>query len=173
MTILDHIDLGGLRLDRVTAHDEANLRQLFAAPGMADFLPPAADHADPVAAQLHADLDHWRAHGIGRYLIRQGDAAVGVAGLTDKPPFSGWNLSYHITPEARGLGHATTAATALIMAAQGLRPMRRVYALILPPNPASERVLEKLGFIPGEPVDYGGRPATRWIDPREDPYHEG
>lgn len=59
----------------------------------------------------------------------------------------GPELGYWITPEAWGRGYATEAASALLRLARTLGH-RRVAAYHFLDNPASGRVLEKLGFLP-------------------------
>ena len=56
----------------------------------------------------------------------------------------GWSLGYAITAAQRGQGLAAEAAGALLTWAEQRR--LRVYASIRPPNPASDRVLQKIGM---------------------------
>lgn len=76
----------------------------------------------------------------------QGDAlrligGVGVGPFGDEPH----ELGYWITPDAWGRGYATEAAAAVLRAARAAG-IRRVVAGHFLDNPASGRVLRKLGF---------------------------
>lgn len=59
----------------------------------------------------------------------------------------GHELGYWITPDAWGRGYATEAARAVLAMAGALR-IRRIEACHFADNPASARVLSKLGFRP-------------------------
>ncbi|MES2988311.1 MAG: GNAT family N-acetyltransferase [Pseudomonadota bacterium] len=68
---------------------------------------------------------------------------MGVGALKDEPH----ELGYWITPDAWGRGYATEAAAAVLRAAKAAG-VRRVTAGHFIDNPASGRVLRKLGFRP-------------------------
>ena len=56
-------------------------------------------------------------------------------------------LGYWLTPRAWGQGYATEAGRAVIEMARHALPLRRIEASHHLDNPASRRVLEKLGFV--------------------------
>jgi RimJ/RimL family protein N-acetyltransferase len=56
-------------------------------------------------------------------------------------------LGYWLTPDAWGRGYATEAATAMLDHAHHALGLRRVQAGHFADNPASGRVLRKLGFV--------------------------
>jgi RimJ/RimL family protein N-acetyltransferase len=60
----------------------------------------------------------------------------------------GAELGYWITPEAWGRGYATEAGRAVIAMARHALPIRWIKAWQFADNPASARVLAKLGFRP-------------------------
>jgi RimJ/RimL family protein N-acetyltransferase len=68
---------------------------------------------------------------------------LGIGALKDEPH----ELGYWITPDAWGRGYATEAAAGVLRAAKALG-VRRVTAGHFIDNPASGRVLRKLGFRP-------------------------
>ena len=82
---------------------------------------------------------------------------MGVGQHKDEPH----ELGYWLTPDAWGRGYATEAGQAVLRAARA-RGIRRVTASHFVDNPASARVLRKLGFRPTgriEPVYSRGRGA--------------
>jgi ribosomal-protein-alanine N-acetyltransferase len=76
-------------------------------------------------------------------------ATIGTAGFTEDtiPGESGLELSWFVLPEHQGQGYATEITDELLrFAFEGLGA-ERVVAETHPENPASNRVLEKLGFV--------------------------
>jgi [ribosomal protein S5]-alanine N-acetyltransferase len=76
-------------------------------------------------------------------VLRNGGAVVGFCGFFVRP-VKGTTMGYAIVPEYRGRGLATEAAAAVLDWAE--RHGVDVYSSIRPPNPASVRVLEKIGM---------------------------
>ena len=113
-----------LGLRRLRASDAAAL------PGIAEpawFAPQAGG----------ATLSPWA-------IVRRDSGLVaGYCGLLLRPA-RGVTLGYAITAGQRGQGFAAEAAGALLAWAEQRHP--GVYASIRPPNPASERVLQKIGM---------------------------
>jgi RimJ/RimL family protein N-acetyltransferase len=76
-------------------------------------------------------------------VLRGPGVVAGFCGFFARP-VKGITMGYAIVPEFRGRGLATEAATAVLDWAE--RHGVDVYASIRPPNPASVRVLEKIGM---------------------------
>ncbi|AXJ95955.1 GNAT family N-acetyltransferase [Sphingomonas sp. FARSPH] len=71
---------------------------------------------------------------------------VGGIGIT--PYETGPELGYWLTPDAWGRGYATEAGRAVVAMARDALPLTRLSAWHFVDNPASGRVLRKLGFQP-------------------------
>lgn len=72
-----------------------------------------------------------------------------VGNISLKPPNEVWGvveIGYMITPEQWGNGYATDAVATLCGYAFDERRLNKVYATCYATNPASGRVLEKVGF---------------------------
>lgn len=116
-------------------------------------LSPLAPLASVAAADdlLRAWAAHWHTHGLGTWVISARDVpdmVVGFGGLTWRD-FGGEqhpNLWYRFAPEAWGRGYATEFAAAALQHARTLGGLSEVHALVQAGNPASIRVLEKLGL---------------------------
>lgn len=81
------------------------------------------------------------------YAVEDRDGAlIGAAGLHRCD--EGWTLGYWIAPDHWGRGYASEAVGALLKAGRRTLNLRRVHAGYFPDNPASGRVLAKLGFEP-------------------------
>lgn len=76
-------------------------------------------------------------------VLRRGRAVVGFCGFFVRP-VKGITMGYAIVPEFRGYGLATEAAGVVMDWAE--RHGVDVYSSVRPPNPASVRVLEKIGM---------------------------
>jgi RimJ/RimL family protein N-acetyltransferase len=76
-------------------------------------------------------------------VLRDGSVVAGFCGFFVRP-VKGITMGYGIVPEYRGRGLATEAAGAVLEWAD--RNDVDVYSSIRPPNPASVRVLEKIGM---------------------------
>jgi RimJ/RimL family protein N-acetyltransferase len=74
-------------------------------------------------------------------------------------------LGYRLRPDAWGHGYATEGARALLADALGRAAVRRVYAHALLANPASLRVLERIGMTYAGPWAYRGLPGAEYEAP--------
>jgi RimJ/RimL family protein N-acetyltransferase len=100
-------------------------------------------------ADAEAFFAHPRAPDEAVFLIVAHDGApqvVGGIGLHAEE--DGMQLGYWLTPGAWGRGYATEAGRAVIAMARHALPLRRIGAWHFVDNPASGRVLRKLGFGP-------------------------
>ncbi len=72
---------------------------------------------------------------------------IGTGGFKGRPDKTGMvDLGYGIAPAYQGQDYATEAATALVAWAFAQQGVRRIFADCLATNPASARVLAKLGL---------------------------
>jgi RimJ/RimL family protein N-acetyltransferase len=79
---------------------------------------------------------------------RDGGAPALVGGIGVRPAERGDELGYWLTPDAWGRGYATEAGRAVLGMARHALGCRRLVASHYVDNPASGRVLRKLGFRP-------------------------
>lgn len=130
-----------LTLPLWTADDVAAIRGGGRRPGWHPQF-PREDDVD-AASMWHAD-DPWSSRSITR-----ADVVVGSIGFFG-PPEAGPDgvleaeVGYGLVEDARGLGYATEALTAMVSAAEAAGA--RVRASVLPDNDASIRVLATCGF---------------------------
>ena len=115
------------------------------------FAPIIGDRGDRFFAEyprIHADLLAEMERGESLlYLVRDGQGKlVGRVNFTRLVPGPA-SLGYRFTEAVAGQGYATTAvAQALAQATQA--GVREVRAVVAADNPASRRVLDKIGFRP-------------------------
>ncbi|MBA8794229.1 RimJ/RimL family protein N-acetyltransferase [Friedmanniella endophytica] len=89
--------------------------------------------------------------GLGSWAVRvvldgTPGPVIGTAGCTVLDA-DAWNLGYRFGPDAWGHGYASEAATAALDAAHRVRPDLPVTARALTSNPASLRVLARIGLV--------------------------
>ncbi len=100
-------------------------------------------------------VDHQRRRGYSFWAVvhRESGELIGDAGLYGGDEVE---LGYTLARARWGCGYATEAARAWLDAAFGAHRLREVVALAEPGNPASGRVLEKVGMTrAGTRVAYG------------------
>lgn len=143
---------------------QADLRfvvDLFARPELVAHRPnPEPDSAEASATRLERDMAHWQRHGFGRWAIERDGTLIGFGGLTHKADFEGLNVSYHLHPDAWGMGYASEVLAEALSVAFDQLEAERVIGLVRPANPASRRVLERVGFVPEGEVLLEGAPTV-------------
>lgn len=111
--------------------------------------PPWTDRAR--ADQFIAACEQMAAEGTGARVVMEHGATgsfLGWCGLTrHHPVHRSASLGYCLAESAWGQGYTTEAAAALLGWAFATLDLNRVQAEVDTRNPASARVLEKLGFV--------------------------
>ena len=90
----------------------------------------------------------YRQHGFGLWAVRRVDdpACIGVCGLIRRETLDDVDIGYALLPEWRGQGYALEASEACMELGQQRFGLQRIVAITSQDNPASVRLLEKLGF---------------------------
>lgn len=90
----------------------------------------------------------YEKYGYARYAVlhKQDQKVIGFAGFKFLPEFKEADLGYRMLPKYWGQGIATEMARALVPHGFDDLNLPRILAFALPENPASCRVLEKIGF---------------------------
>ena len=104
-----------------------------------------------VASILPATADLYRSSGfeppwIGYIAVNEG-RAVGTCAFKCAPEEGRVEIAYFTFPEFEGRGFATAMAVQLIALARAEQPYVVVAAQTLPERNASNRILERLGFV--------------------------
>ena len=120
--------------------------------------------ADPVVMQYHNKRDltpreraertkkfhdrSWASRGYGGLLVTHGESGevLGDCSLDDASESQELELSYSIGKDYAGNGFATEATRALVRYGFEEAGLSRIAGIVSIDNPASERVLENLGF---------------------------
>ena len=98
----------------------------------------------------------YEQHGFGMLCVesRETGERVGVCGLVKRDKLEDVDLGYALRPRHWGQGLAREAAVEVMRHATEDLGMRRVVAITAPGNAASQRLLEKLGFVREELLDW-------------------
>ena len=118
-----------------------------------------------VGIETHPD---WVDPGYGRWgvVLRElgeDSPPSGFCGLKYLPEIDEVDIGYRLRTQYWGRGLATEAARASIEYGFSVLELPRIIGLVLPGNPASIRVLEKLGLERDGDVEYFGEHAQRWV----------
>jgi len=161
-----------LRLMPLTEADLDDLVDLDLEPEVRKFI-------DPQGIILPVDRSELRTYEWERHVSpggfygareRVGNGFVGVFQLEEAPDRDGEvELGYRLRRHAWGLGYATEGARALIRHAFDVLGYRRVYSHSLTDNPASIRVMEKIGLVAVGPWSYRGLPGIEYAIERDGP----
>jgi len=99
-------------------------------------------------------------HGLYRVSGKEDGLPMGICGLLKRPHFDYPDIGFAFLPEYTGYGYAQEAAAAILGFEQQTLSLSCVWAITLPENARSIRLLEKLGMVfrrmiseaPGKPV---------------------
>jgi RimJ/RimL family protein N-acetyltransferase len=165
-----------LRLSPLTEADLDDLVELDLEPDVRRFI-------DPHGIILPLDRGELRTYEWERHVSpggfygtreRVGNGFVGVFQLEAAPDREDEaELGFRLRRHAWGLGYATEGARALVAHAFDVLGFRRVYAHTLTDNPASIRVMEKVGLTPTGPWEYRGMAGVEYALVRDGPAPAG
>ena len=127
-------------------------------------IPPEISH-DEIETFVREKEEGRQADTDYVFVVEKDDQSVGLIGLHRTSRSDPFELGYWFRPEAWGEGIATEAAKALIDWWKDYKAPRFMISGHFSDNPASGKVLQKLGFLPcwrsdvfckgrGEPVDH-------------------
>src|SRR3954454_3885998 len=162
-----------LRVQLLQPQDAEPLQRLYGDPEAMRYVGADGSARSPeqTAAGVGRLIDHQREHGFSLWAVadRDGGALIGVAGLV-LVEMAGPDVEvvYELVRHAWGRGIATEVGRACLDVASGPLRLERVVALSSPENPASVRVMQKIGMRDdGEFEAYGSRMVRYVADPGE------
>lgn len=139
-----------LRLRTLDGGDAAFLREQLTQPSWLDFIGDRGirSEADALAYLDDKILPGYERQGFGMYRVELRDTreAVGVCGLFQRPWLAQPDLGFALLERHAGRGYAREAAAAVLAHARDALGLRTLYAITLPHNLRSARLLQALGF---------------------------
>ena len=166
------IETTRLRLRRLRPEDEADLIALDSDPDVMRYVgAPAGVKSVPETLERvrqrietdHEPLGFWRVES------RADGTFYGLGALVRMPIGDDIELAYRLVRRAWGQGIASEAGAALVDYAFGTLGLARVVAVTYPDNRASQRVLDKLGFVRHGHLDYKGQRTAYYVLARDAP----
>jgi RimJ/RimL family protein N-acetyltransferase len=163
---LDRVETERLVGCRPLARDAEELHVVLGDPRAADWLWPGALGGPRTPAQVRSilvrDMDHWKRHGFGPWVVRDRatGALVGRVGLVRATVArrDEVEVAWLIAPDRWGQGLATEMATAALDAGLGPLGLESVVAFTLADNVASRRVMERIGMSYERDIEHAGLP---------------
>ncbi len=115
---------------------------------------------------IESKLAQHRAGSEVPFVLSDGERIIGTITLTGivRGPFLSANLGYWIDGEYAGRGMGTAAVAAVVETARGCLGLHRIQAATLLHNAASQRILQKAGFVQIGTAPQYLKIAGRWQD---------
>jgi ribosomal-protein-alanine N-acetyltransferase len=154
LLVPEHVATARLELRRPVPEDaEAIFRRYASVPEVTRYLSwPTHRTVGDSQAFLEASNRSWADTGVGPYLVWTGQGTlVGGTGLALETPERA-ETGYVFAADAWGLGYATEVTRCMASLAFTIPSLVRLYAICHADNAASQRVLEKAGFLREERV---------------------
>ncbi|MGR3454342.1 GNAT family N-acetyltransferase [Pseudooceanicola sp.] len=153
-----------LHYRRPVSGDLPFVTDLYARPEVVAHRPdPTPDGPEVSRLRLERDIAHWGAEGFGRWAVEEAGRLVGFGGLTVVEDASDLNISYHVHPDHWGRGLASRIGAHAVAHGFDALDASRLRGLVREANPASARVLLKLGFRRDGVVTLHGAPTVRYV----------
>jgi RimJ/RimL family protein N-acetyltransferase len=147
---MPEIDTARLRLRPFTLDDlDEYYTAIRSDPDVMRFLPGGQPQPRERAKQvIRFFIDYWRDHDFGAFAIvdRADDRLIGQCGLQIIPGQTDVELFYALAKPYWGKGYASEAGRACLRYGFESAGLDRIFAMFVPGNTASERVMIKLGM---------------------------
>lgn len=173
----DHLASARLTYDRLCADDADDVLAVYGDPETWRHLPEERYASRDRALALVARSDRtWEKAGLGSWAVRAAVdlddvpagtflGTVGMTWMDLRDGLAAWNLGYRLAPASWGRGVATEAAQTALDAADALGSADPVTARAMTNNPASIRVLDRVGLT----LAWRGATPTADGSPHPDP----
>jgi ribosomal-protein-alanine N-acetyltransferase len=166
----DELETARLRMRPFTLDDLDALCRITADAEVMRYI--ADGHAitrEETATNLRNIIETFQRRGFGRWAVEEkaGGALLGYCGLSQPAESPGVELVYMLARRAWGRGLATEAAGAVLRYGFEELGLERVYALTMPGNARSRRVLERLGLEYQRDAHYYGYDCVCYAVARE------
>ena len=159
-----------LRLRRLRPSDERALIALDSDPDVMRYVgsPAGPRSPDEIAKRLRLWIAEDRGP-LGFWVVesRLDGGFRGLCALLPMPTGGDVELAYRLVRSSWGQGLATEAAKRLVEYAFEVVGLGKVVAVTYPDNRASQRVLEKIGFVSRGFIDYKGARVAHFVMTRD------
>ncbi|MCI8327804.1 MAG: GNAT family N-acetyltransferase [Lachnospiraceae bacterium] len=155
-------------LREMTVEDLDDLYEIYAQPGITDYVEPLYEDREEEKEYTKAYIQHmYSYYGYGMWLVcdRQNDLIIGRAGLNIQEIEGTIELEmgYLIRKEYQRKGYALEVCTAILNYAKKELDFQKINCLVKKGNQISEKLLEKLGFFWESEIEIRGIIMERYI----------
>jgi RimJ/RimL family protein N-acetyltransferase len=151
-----------LTIRRIEPSDAPFIHVLLNTPGWIKYIGDRNVHTDAEAlAYLEKGIfKSYADNGYGFYQVdlKEGNIPIGICGIVNRGTLPGPDFGFAFLPEYMGKGLATEASLAVLEHVKSDLGINELYAITLPDNQPSIRLLERLGFTTQSKVQLQGDP---------------
>lgn len=154
------LDTARCRVREITPADVDRLYEIYAGPGITDFMEPLFEkREDEIAYTEDYIRYHYGFYDFGMWIVEEKESGtvIGRAGFDMREGYEEPELGFVIAADCQGQGFATEVCEALLVYGEGELGFHKVLAFTEEENIASVRLLEKLGF------EYQGRETLKTV----------
>ena len=154
------LDTERLRLKEFTTADTDFIIALLNSPGWLQFI---GDRNVRTKEEAHTYLENgplksYKENGFGLWMVelKEENIPIGMCGIIDRPNLDNPDIGFAFLPEYNGKGYAYEMAAATLDYAREALNMQVIYAITLPDNKSSIRLLEKIGLSYSKVIRFEG-----------------
>lgn len=153
-----------LLLRQFTPEDAQHFHDLNLDPAVIRFTGDPPFESVEAARQFLENYDQYERFGYGRWAVihRQAGEWLGWCGLKFHPDTGETDLGYRFFQKHWGKGYATESALACLDFGFANLHLHRIVGRAMKDNPASIRVLEKIGMRYVQDFDFDGNPGVEY-----------
>lgn len=149
-----------LRLNPTTIDDSEFVLQVMNTPKWIQYIGDRNVHTIQDAEEYinHKMTPLLEKAGYSNYTmtIKSDGTKIGSCGLYDREGIDGVDIGFALLPEYEGQGYGYEAALKILEAARDIFHLRKLLGITVPENKASQKLLEKLGLVHIETLDWDG-----------------
>ena len=139
-----------VRVREFSLDDTAFVIELLNSPGWQEYIGQRDVKTKEQAESYlqNGPFKSYREHGFGLWLVekKDGPEAIGMCGIIKRDPLENPDIGFAFLPEHAGKGYAFEAASATLSFAGDRLGISTMWAVTLPNNKKSIRLLEKIGL---------------------------
>ncbi|MEI6410635.1 MAG: GNAT family N-acetyltransferase [Bacteroidota bacterium] len=139
-----------LQLRELTHADAAFIIDLLNSPGWLAFIGDRNVHneAQAIGYMENGPIKSYAQNGYGLFMVmlKESQTPIGICGIINRDILAHPDIGFALLPEYAGQGYAFEMANATLKYAKETLNLPKILAIVLPNNPHSIRLLEKIGL---------------------------
>ena len=139
-----------LILRQFTTADTAFIIELLNSPGWLKFIGDRQVRTTEEATNylLNGPIKSYHEHGFGLSLVaaKTSNTPIGMCGILKRANLQLPDIGFALLPQFEGQGYAFEMASAVVTHAKEIWNVSEICAIVMPSNPGSISLIEKLGF---------------------------